>query len=133
MLALTHLVLGLAIAHVTLLVFFFIGSAAFPWCDSPQPGGASRATMRATCTCGLGIAIAGLTVFSIGSMGWLTPAGIAVGARRRLCRGVRATAYLAVSRKFWRARFRALAACASCADGTRVRRDAGRRDAGRHS
>ena len=43
-----------------------------------NPAGSSRAAMRAICTCGLGAAIAGLTVFFIGSIGWLTPAGIGV-------------------------------------------------------
>ncbi len=114
MLALTHLVLGLAIAHVTLLVFFFIGSAAFPWCDSPQSDGrASRAAMRATCTCGLGAAIAGLTVFSIGSMGWLTPAGIAVALAVVFAAACALRRTSPLRGNFWRARFRALAACAS--------------------
>ncbi len=113
MLALTHFVLGLAIAHVTLLIFFLIGSAAFPWCDSPQAGGPSRAAMRAICTCGLGAAIAGLTVFFIGSIGWLTPAGIGIALAVVFAAACALRRVSPLRAAFWSARLRALTAGAS--------------------
>jgi len=112
MLALTHFLLGLAIAHLTLLLFFFIGAAAFPWCDAPEPRPqASREVMRVTCTCGLGAAISGCALFALGLVGWLTAPGIAVGLALlfvALC-AARRISPLRVS--FWRTRFAALATC----------------------
>ncbi|MBV8116620.1 MAG: hypothetical protein JOZ01_01510 [Candidatus Eremiobacteraeota bacterium] len=75
--ALTHYVLGLAIAHVTLLVFFLIGSAAFPWfTPADADAAATRLMMRVTCTIGVGAAIAGLALFALGSLGGLTILGV---------------------------------------------------------
>src|SRR5581483_9733205 len=57
MLALTHLLLGLAIAHVTLAIFFVIGSVAFPWCEQQDTSATpARRMLRVTCTCALGAA-----------------------------------------------------------------------------
>lgn len=114
MLALTHLVQGLAVAHVTLLIFFLIGSAAFPWCDEAQQRvRSSRATMRVTCTCGLGAAIAAVTLFCIGSIGWLTPPGIAISLAVVFAAACAWRRVSPLRASFWRARWTALRACAS--------------------
>lgn len=111
MLALTHFVLGLAIAHVSLLIFFFIGSAAFPWCDSVSDASAARTMMRVTCTCALGASIAALVLFVMGSMGWLSVAGIVAGliVVFFVACAVRRSSPLRV--EFWRVRIRTLVRC----------------------
>ena len=77
---------------------------------------ASRAAMRATCTCGLGAAIAGLTVFLIGSIGWLTPAGIAVALAVVFAAACALRRTSPLTRKF-------LASAVSCVGGLRERTD----------
>jgi hypothetical protein len=111
MLALTHFALGLAIAHVSLLVFFFIGSAAFPWCETASEVPAPRTMMRVACTCALGATVSALTLFALGTFGWLNAPAIAAGllvAFLAAC-GVWRTSPLRVA--FWRARLRPLVHC----------------------
>ena len=69
--------------------------------------------MRATCTCGFGAAISGVTIFLLGSIGWLTPAGIAVALAIVFGAACALRRISPLHADFWRARFRALAACAS--------------------
>jgi hypothetical protein len=112
MLALTHLAQGLAITHLTLLVFFLIGSAAFPWCDwETDFASPSRLMTRVTCTCGLGLAIVGLALFVLGLAGWLNVAGILttlVALFAAACAAWRSSPLRAT---FWRARLRVLTHC----------------------
>ena len=112
MLALSDLVQGLAIAHLSLLIFFLIGSAAFPWCEwENEFGNASRIMTRVICTCGLGLAIVGVTLFAIGSLGWLTIAGICIAlvvVFAAACAAWRSSPFRAA---FWLARWRALKHC----------------------
>ena len=111
MLALTHLVVGLAVAHLTLLVFFLLGSAAFPWCDAADAARPSRVMMRVACTCALGMSIAGIALFILGAVGWLTEAGVVVTivlAFAAACVAGRRSPFRA---SFWRFRARALTHC----------------------
>jgi hypothetical protein len=112
MLALTHLAQGLAITHLTLLVFFLIGSAAFPWCDwENEFASAPRFMTRVTCTCGLGLAIVGLALFALGLAGWLTPVGICAALLVLFAAGCAAWRTSPLQAAFWRARWRVLARC----------------------
>jgi len=112
MLALTHLLQGLAIAHVTLLIFFLIGAAAFPWCDWESDfGSAPRTMMRVTCTCGLGLAIVGLTLFVLGLAGWLTIGGIGIALALLFAAGCVAWRSSPLRAAFWKSRVRALTRC----------------------
>lgn len=112
MLALTHLVLGLAIAHVWLLTFFFIGSAAFPWCDSADARArAPRTMMRVACTCGLGAAIAALALFALGTVGWLTGAGVVAALAIAFLAACALRRSSPLRARFWKARFQALTHC----------------------
>ncbi len=112
MLAVTHLLAGFAIAHGTLLVFFVIGSAAFPWCERENGSdGAARAMLKVACTCALGMSICGFGLFVTGLLGWLTPAGVAATlavAFGASCAAWRTSPFRA---DFWRARLRALTRC----------------------
>jgi hypothetical protein len=112
MLALTHLAQGFAIAHLTLLIFFLIGSAAFPWCDLETGiASASRTMLRVVCTCGLGLSIVGLALFFLGLAGLLTMPAIAaalVAIFGAACAAWRVSPFRGA---FWRARLRALAHC----------------------
>ncbi|MGA8535099.1 MAG: hypothetical protein WB615_13405, partial [Candidatus Tumulicola sp.] len=111
MLALMHFVLGLTIAHVWLLIFYFVGSAAFPWCDSAREARAPRTMTRVTCTCALGAAIAALMLFALGSFGWLNAAGIGTGLLvvfLAACAARRSSPFRVA---FWRARIGALIRC----------------------
>ncbi len=112
MLALTHLVQGLAIAHLTLLISFLIGSTAFPWCDwKNDAASSSRVMMRVACTCGLGLAIVGVSIFVLGLAGWLTIAGIAAALVVAFCAGCAAWRLSPLRASFWQARLRALGTC----------------------
>jgi hypothetical protein len=112
MLALTQLAQGFAIAHLTLLVFFLIGSVAFPWCDwETDLTRASRVMSRVTCTCGLGLAIAGLALFALGLAGWLTVPGISIALVVLFVAGCTAWRNSPLRASFWQARLRALSRC----------------------
>jgi hypothetical protein len=110
--ALTHFVLGLAIAHATLLIFFLIGSAAFPW-FSPADGNerAARTMMRVTCTAGLGAAIVGLLLFALGTLGLLTISGIALALAFAFAIACAVRRRSPLNATFWRLRARELRRC----------------------
>ena len=112
MLALTRLAEGLAVTHVSLLVFFLVGSVAFPWCDWENEGNkAPRLMMRVTCTCALGLSIVGLALFALGSLGWLTVPGIVAAVVVVFAAGCAAWRISPLELPFWRRRFTALARC----------------------
>ncbi|HTA40308.1 MAG TPA: hypothetical protein VK760_14590, partial [Candidatus Acidoferrales bacterium] len=112
MLALTHLAQGFAIAHLTLLIFFIVGSAAFPWCDWESDfASASRVMTRVCVTIGLGLSIVGLSLFALGLAGWLTAAGISVTIVLLFAAGCAAWRNSPLRVAFWRTRLRALTRC----------------------
>jgi hypothetical protein len=112
MLALTHLAQGFAIAHLTLLVFFLIGSAAFPWCEWENDFGyASRVMTRVCVTIGLGLAIVGLALFVLGLAGWLTIPGICTALALLFAAFCAAWRVSPLRGEFWRLRLRALTSC----------------------
>jgi hypothetical protein len=114
MLALMHLAQGFAITHLTLLVFFLIGSAAFPWCDwDTEFTSASRSMIRVCCTCGLGFAIVGLALFVLGLAGWLGVAPVCAALVVLFFAACFAWRNSPLRVVFWRSRFRALLSCCS--------------------
>jgi hypothetical protein len=109
--ALLHVVQGFAVAHVSLLLFFLIGSVAFPWCDSERFDDASRVMLRVACTCGLGLAIVGLGMFVLGSVGWFNvPATLALPVVL-FAAGCAAWRISPATAAFWRSRWLALTRC----------------------
>jgi hypothetical protein len=110
--ALVHMLQGLAYAHLSLLIFFLIGSVAFPWCEREEAAGsAARLMTRVVCTCGLGLAIVGLGLFVIGLIGWLTVPGICALLMLLFAAGCAAWRSSPLRAGFWRARARALTRC----------------------
>lgn len=109
--ALTHLVQGLVVTHVTLLVFFLIGSAAFPRCVDDDGAGASRTMLRLCVTIGVGLSIAGLGLFAIGLFGWLTIPGILALLAVLFAAACALRRTSPLQPEFWRLRLRVLTHC----------------------
>ncbi|HVA32806.1 MAG TPA: hypothetical protein VNG31_01585 [Candidatus Baltobacteraceae bacterium] len=112
MLALSHLVQGLVVTHLALLVFFSIGSAAFPWCDwESEFTNAPRLMTRVVITCALGLSIVGLGLFALGLLGWLTVAGICVMLALLFAAACAAWRSSPLRATFWQTRWRVLTHC----------------------
>jgi hypothetical protein len=109
--ALLHVVQGFAVAHVSLLLFFLIGSVAFPWCDFESFDDASRVMLRVACSCGLGLAIVGLGMFAIGSLGWFNVPAIAAMLVVLFALGCAAWRNSPLRAAFWQSRLTALTRC----------------------
>src|SRR6185312_3714066 len=110
--ALLHVVQGFAVAHVSLLLFFLIGSVAFPWCDKEVDfDNASRILVRVACTCGLGLSIVGLGMFAIGSLGWFNVPATTAMLVVLFGAGCAAWRISPLRAGFWQARVRALTHC----------------------
>lgn len=110
--ALSQMLQGIGYAHLSLLIFFLIGSVAFPWCESQSgPSTAARLMTRVVCTCGLGIAIVGLGLFAIGMVGWLTIPGVCALLALLFAGGCAAWRISPFRADFWRTRLRVLTQC----------------------
>jgi hypothetical protein len=110
--AFAQMLQGIGYAHLSLLIFFLIGSVAFPWCDWEDGArSAERLMTRVACTCGLGLAIVGLGLFAIGTFGWLTVPGICVLLVLLFAGGCAAWRLSPLRASFWRARIRAVTHC----------------------
>lgn len=97
---------------MSLLLFFLIGSVAFPWCDWESDfKDASRIVLRVACTCGLGLAIVGLGMFAIGSLGWLNAYAASAMLAVLFAAGCAAWRLSPLRATFWQSRVRALTHC----------------------
>lgn len=97
---------------MSLLLFFLIGSVAFPWCDMEADfGNASRILLRVACTCGLGLSLVGLGMFAIGSLGWFNVPATTAMLVVLFGAGCAAWRTSPLRAGFWHSRLRALTHC----------------------
>jgi hypothetical protein len=111
MYALTCFVEGMLAVHVTLLVSYFVGAAAYPWCERESEfRPPARMMVRLLLTCGLGLSIIGLGLFTLGMLGLLYAPCIIVMVVALWAAGTLAWRSAPLSASYWRSRLHVLRA-----------------------